>query len=147
MIFIVIIFDILLLILWYRHKKKKGQKIPWYFGWIFPSDIISLSIVLLGVLASILIATDIIPLKEKRTKKEMTEIKKSIIKYNMDTGSDPTSITELIGSNPLRKKWKLDSWENEYKLIFKDGQIIKIISAGSDNQFNTIDDIEKIINN
>lgn len=81
-------------------------------------------------------------MSQKRTEKEMTEIKTSIKKYKKDTKDFPDSIEELIGKNPLRKDWSEDYWGTPYRLSNKGDQSIELTSAGSDRQFGTKDDLK-----
>ncbi|MDO1498903.1 hypothetical protein Q2T40_00505 [Winogradskyella maritima] len=35
--------------------------------------------------------------------------------WNEKFGKYPTDLNELIGNSPLRKDWKKDAWNREYK--------------------------------
>ena len=140
---IIIILNILILSLWHRSLKKKGKKLAWYWGWILPTDVIALSLItLFGIAVIIISAFDMFSFKEKRTIDEMNEIKKSILKYHNDKSVFPNSLQELIGQNPLRREWKFDNWNTQYKLIYQNEEEMKIISAGSDRKFDTEDDLK-----
>lgn len=144
---VTILFNLFILGLWQRYRKKREKKLAWYWGWILPSEVISLSLLaLIGIAATTMYAFDTFPIRKKRTINEMNKIKSSILKYHDDTGSYPTSLQELIGQNPLRQSWKSDSWNTSYRLTH---QMLKITitSAGSDRQFGTVDDIRIEIDN
>lgn len=142
---VTILFNLFILGLWHRYRKKRGKKLAWYWGWILPSEVISLSLLaLIGITATTMYAFDTFPIHKKRTIKEMNEIKGSILKYHDETGSFPTSLQEIIGQNPLRQSWKSDSWNTAYLLTHQIRKIT-ITSAGSDKQFGTVDDIRNEI--
>lgn len=91
--------------------------------------------------------TDNFPVTQKKTEKEMTEIKMSISKFKNDTKEFPEFMTELIGKNPLRKTWSQDEWGTTYRLFKKGNQSIELTSAGSDREFGTKDDLQIEIKN
>jgi hypothetical protein len=137
-----LIFDVLILGLWYRSRKSKGKKLPWYIGWILPSDFITLSLLtVIGIFVTGKFVLDTFPLAVKRTESEISEIHRSITKYQNETGTLPTSLDELIGGNPLKKEWRADYWGTEYRLVLINESTYRLTSAGPDRQFNTEDDL------
>ena len=145
---LILILNLLILGIWYRHRRKRGKKLPWYAGWILPSDIfVVLGILVIGIFGIAMFFTDNFPLGQKRTEKEMTEIKLAIEKFKKDTKNFPDSIDELIGKNPLRKNWSEDNWGTAYKLFKNENQSIELTSAGTDRQFGTKDDLKIEIKN
>ena len=77
-----------------------------------------------------------LPFKEKRTLTEMKEIKKAALKYETEKRELPSSLSSLIGTNPLRLEWKKDYWESDY--IYENN---RLISPGKDKKLGTADDI------
>jgi hypothetical protein len=137
-----LLFDIIVLWFWYRYKKRKGEKLPWYAGWILPSDAIFMLLMSVVTVAAVtLFFFDVIPFAKRRTKIEMIEIQTAMIKSNKDLGEYPTSLQDLIGSNPMRKEWLTDEWGTMYRLAYQNLHLKKITSAGKDKKFDTKDDI------
>ncbi|MDN3604978.1 type II secretion system protein GspG [Belliella kenyensis] len=143
---LILIINLIILGIWYKYRRKKGKDLPWFAGWILPSDIlVFLGFLLMGIFAIVMFFSNDFPMEQKRTEKEMSEMKKSIIKFKKDNKGFPDSIEELIRKNPLKKNWKEDYWETPYKLSKKGDQSMELISAGSDRQFGTKDDLRIII--
>lgn len=141
-----LIFNLIILGLWYRHRRKKGKKLAWYWGWILPSDIISLSILtMLGLGLTAAFAFDLLPLGQKQTEKEMDQIEQALRKYYEDLGVACISLDDLIGKNPLRQEWKQDYWGTEYSLTTKDCLYFRLTSFGPDKENQTSDDLRIII--
>ena len=80
-------------------------------------------------------------LKPSQTKSEMTRISISVKNYVDKTNEMPKSLLKLIGNNPVKKTWLIDSWQNPYKYEFHGENRFTIISAGKDELFETPDDI------
>ena len=77
------------------------------------------------------------------TKKEISKISEKIESWNEKYGHYPVDLNELIGKNPMRQDWKTDAWNRSYKYIIAvNGEEFFLISAGSDGNFNTKDDIK-----
>jgi amino acid transporter len=145
---LILIFNLLILGIWYRYRRKKGKNLPWYAGWILPTDIlVFFGFLIIGIFGIVMFFSDNFPKGQKRTEKEMTVIKMSIRKFKKDTKDFPDSIEELIGKNPLRKTWSEDDWGTPYRLIKKGNETIELTSAGSDRQFGTKDDLKIEIKN
>ena len=149
-ILIIFLVHVLLIAFWYLFiKKKKDQYSFWgMVKTLFQSYLIIFVFVSLGLIGlTVKVLIDFFPVKQKRTEKQMTEIKKSIIKYKLETGAYPSSLIELIGQNPIRKEWQHDYWGSGYKLIHVDEKTVVLSSAGLDAVFNTDDDLKLEINN
>ena len=147
-LFIVLILALNFFILWSWsiRFKKKGKKYAWYWGWILPTDIIALTILsIMGLFVSGFFIFNTFPLNQKRTEREMKDIKQSLIKYKNDEGQFPDNIEMLIGQRPLRRDWKSDAWNTNYLLGQNRMNTLILISAGSDKLFDTEDDIEVLI--
>ena len=135
---VTIILNVLILSLWYRFRKKKGKKIVSYWGWILPTDIIA--VVMLTIVA-LMFMLNTFPLNQKRTLKELSKIKKSIVRHYNETGTFPASLQDVIGQNPNKLGWKTDQWDTKYKYEHIKENLVSISSAGSDRKFNTKDDL------
>ncbi len=77
----------------------------------------------------------------KQAKGEIQQINRALINWKATYGQYPHSITELIGTKPLRKEWMLDRWGNPYVYIATPNRYI-LLSKGPDGIFKTDDDIE-----
>ncbi|WP_136482365.1 type II secretion system protein GspG [Cognatitamlana onchidii] len=133
----------------YKHRKRISKKekedginrpIQKYF--LQPSSIMVLSVLIIGSLGAFLFfsyqRTSIFP---EKTKKEITEMSDRMEKWNEKFGKYPTDLNELIGNSPIRQEWIKDSWNRPYQYSVKENGFL-IVSAGSDGQFGTKDDIE-----
>ncbi|WP_299684795.1 type II secretion system protein GspG [uncultured Dokdonia sp.] len=75
----------------------------------------------------------------KQTLKEMKTITHAIVSYEENTGKKIQSLETLVVGRPLRKDWLKDAWGKPYQLTTIPN--FQLISAGSDSQFGTEDDI------
>ncbi len=74
----------------------------------------------------------------------MEQIATAVSNIIQETGHPPISMKELVGTNPLKKGWKLDPWEQPYSYTRINADtlsLIEIKSSGSDLVFSTEDDI------
>lgn len=79
-------------------------------------------------------------LSENFTKSEMEEIIKALNRYQTDTDTFPSDFASFVSSKPIWDSWYTDHWGNSYKYV-KEGEYVKLISAGKDRTFDTDDDI------
>jgi hypothetical protein len=80
--------------------------------------------------------------KGNDTEKEMEQIAQSLEKYKIHSGQYPTGLAELIGNDPLKRDWFLDSWENVmYYNSNADGLGYTLSSQGADGKLGTADDL------
>nr|WP_067062727.1 type II secretion system protein GspG [Mucilaginibacter sp. L294] len=76
------------------------------------------------------------------TLSECKEIVIALNQYKENTTNYPANLSILIAGNPLRADWTKDQWGNPYKYIWNNnGSSYTLTSAGSDNKFNTKDDL------
>lgn len=133
----------------YKHRKRiskkeneDGIKRPIKKYLLQPSSIMVLSVLIIGSLGAFLFfsyqRTSIFP---EKTKREITEMSDRIEKWNEKFGKYPTDLKELIGNSPIRQEWKKDSWNRSYRYSVEENGFL-IVSAGSDGQFETKDDIK-----
>jgi hypothetical protein len=101
----------------------------------------------LTVISMIVVAVTVILVyghysKGNVTEKEMEQMTQSLAKYKSHSGQYPAGLTELIGNDPLKRDWFLDSWGNEmdYK-VNTDGLGYTLSSSGADGKLGTADDI------
>ena len=75
----------------------------------------------------------------------LSECKEMVIAlkwYKESTNKYPTTISILIEGNPLRADWTTDQWGKPYQYHFNNnGYSYVLTSAGSDNKFDTKDDL------
>jgi general secretion pathway protein G len=125
-----------------KKEKEDGIKRPIQKYFLQPSSIMVLSVLIIGSLSAFLFfsyqRTSIFP---EKTKKEITEMSNRMDKWNEKFGKYPTDLNELIGNSPIRQEWKKDSWNRPYQYSVKKNGFL-IVSAGSDGQFGTKDDIK-----
>ena len=125
-----------------KKEKEYGIKRPIQKYFLQPSSIMVLSVLVIGSLSAFLFfsyqRTSIFP---EKTKKEITEMSDRMEKWNEKFGKYPTDLNELIGNSPIRQEWKKDSWNRPYQYSVKENGFL-IVSAGSDGQFGTKDDIK-----
>ena len=134
---IFILLDILILFFWESRRKRKDKSLKWYWGLISPMLVIcSVFALTVGLFLGTSFVQKHLPFKEKRTLKEMEEIKKAALKYDNEKRELPSSLSSLIGTNPLRLEWEKDDWESDY--IYENN---RLISPGKDKKPGTADDI------
>ena len=125
-----------------KKEKEDGIKKPIQKYFLQPSSIMVLSILIIGSLSAFLFFSyqraSIFP---EKTKKEIAEMSDRMEKWNEKFGKYPTDLNELIGNSPIRQEWKKDSWNRPYQFSVKENGFL-IVSAGSDGQFGTKDDIK-----
>ncbi|MDY8135424.1 type II secretion system protein GspG [Aquimarina sp. 2201CG5-10] len=135
----------------YKHRKrvrkkeeKDGIKRTFQKHLLQPSVIVMVSIIIIGIIAGVVFLTyQKLVTYPKRTEKEISKISEKIEGWNEKYGYYPVDLNELIGKNPLRQDWKTDAWNQPYKYIVAvKGDEFSLISAGSDGNFNTEDDIK-----
>jgi hypothetical protein len=81
-------------------------------------------------------------LKKNATLKEGNKIVFALQDYKESKAQFPMSISELIGSIPVRKGWQTDSWGEAYIYEVEDNnQRYKLLSKGKDRILGTEDDI------
>ena len=135
----------------YKHrklisKKEKEDRIkrPIQKYFLQPSTLMIIAVIVIGSISSFLFLTyqrtSVFP---KKTKKELSEMSDRMEKWNEKFGHYPTELNELIGNSPTRQDWIKDAWNRPYKYaVTENGKGFLIISAGSDGQFGTEDDIK-----
>lgn len=135
----------------YKHRKKireqeakKGIKRPIKKYLMQPSFLIAIGIigsVIVGKLLYTSLRTT--SPKESQTLNELKQIEVKLAKWNSQLGHYPNSLKELIGNNPLRRGWDKDAWNLPYKYeVSENKNDFLLISAGSDSQFDTEDDLK-----
>lgn len=127
-----------------KKENEDGIKRPIQKIFMQPSLLLYSAVLVIVSLSAILFfsyqRSSILP---EKTKAELTEMTEWIEKLNEKYGHYPTDLNEVIGNSPIRQVWKKDSWNRAYKYIKTDnGRGFLIISAGSDGQFDTDDDIK-----
>lgn len=127
-----------------KKEKEDGIKRPIQKYFLQPSALMIISVIVIGSVSAFLFFTyqrsSIFP---EKTKAELTEMTEWIKKWNEKYGHYPTDLNQAIGNSPMKQGWKTDSWNQPYKYTKTDnGQGFLIISAGSDGQFDTDDDIK-----
>lgn len=133
-----------------RHQKKikkqenadgKSRFLEKYL--LQPSSIIILrTIIILSTVSFLFISLPHSYILPRQTKNEIIEIEARLGEWKNEYGIYPEKLTVLIGTNPLRKSWETDSWNNPYKYTINENRKgFKIISAGPDKKFGTEDDI------
>jgi len=127
-----------------KKEKEDGIKRPIQKFFMQPSLLLGIAILVISTISAILFfsyqRSSIFPKKTKIELKEMTEW---IEKWHEKNGHYPTDLNQVIGNSPMKKGWEKDSWNRPYKYSKTDnGQGFVIISAGSDGQFDTDDDIK-----
>lgn len=128
-----------------RKKERKDRvKRPVEKYGFQPSTLILLSVLIISVLSTVLFynynKTDVYP---DKTRSEIIEISKALNKWKKHYGNYPTELNDITKGKPLRKQWINDSWKNPYEYNLKEnGNSFEIISAGSDGEFYTKDDIK-----
>ncbi len=81
-------------------------------------------------------------LKKNATLEEGNKIVSALQNYKESKGQFPMNISELIGSIPVRKGWRTDSWGEAYIYDIEDkNQGYKLFSKGKDRILGTEDDI------
>ncbi|MDO1512365.1 type II secretion system protein GspG [Maribacter confluentis] len=135
----------------YKHRKRirikekeKGTKRPIQKYLLQPSSIMVISLLVVGSLSAFLFfGYQRMSIYPDKTEKEIAEMSERMENWNEKFGKYPTDLNELIGNSPLRKDWKKDAWNREYKFtITEKGKGFLITSAGSDGKFHTEDDIK-----
>ncbi|WP_164731586.1 type II secretion system protein GspG [Flagellimonas beolgyonensis] len=127
-----------------KMEKADGKKRPFQRYFLQPTSIMVISVLVIVTISAFIFysyqRTSIFP---KKTKREIAEITERMEKWKEKFGSYPRDLNELIGNNPLRQKWKMDSWNRPYQYaVTEDGKGFLIVSAGSDGKFETKDDIK-----
>ena len=127
-----------------KKEKEDGIKRPFQKYFLQSSVLIFITVLVIGSLSAFLFVTyqraSVFP---KKTKKEISKINDRMKKWNEKFGQYPTELNELIGNDPMRQDWKRDAWNRPYKYaVVGNGKGFLIISAGSDGQFGTKDDIK-----
>jgi len=127
-----------------RKERKDGVKRPIEKYLFQPSGLILISVLVISVLSSFLFfnyqKTNIYP---DKTRNEIIEISNALNKWKNHYGYYPTDLKDITKGKPLRKEWTNDVWKNPYKYnVRENGNSFEIISAGSDREFNTNDDIK-----
>ena len=134
-----------------KHKKKVAEeenrdkkKRPFKKYLLQPSNMILLCLVSLTIIGSYLFSEYLDRIiKPKNTTKELLEMRRNMLEWYDELGYYPNDLTQLIGNNPTRKSWRTDAWGNEYHFyLHSDKSRFTIRSAGSDELFDTKDDIE-----
>ena len=129
-------------------EKEDGIKRPLQRYFLQPSSIMVISVLIIGSIGALLFfgyqRTSIFP---EKTEKEITEMSDRMEKWNEKFGKYPFDLKELIGNSPIRQNWAKDSWNRPYEYsVSENGKRFLIVSAGSDGQFGTEDDIKSIKN-
>lgn len=134
--------------LWHQKKIKKQEnadgksRFPEKYLLQPSSIIILITILILSTVGFLFIRLRHSYILPHQTKNEIIEIEARLGKWQNEYGIYPEKLTELIGTNPLRKSWETDSWNIPYKYTLNEnGKGYKIISAGPDKKFGTEDDI------
>lgn len=127
-----------------KKEKEDGIKRPIQKYFLQPSALLLIAILVIGSLSAIIFftyqRTSIFP---EKTKKEISEMSERMENWNKKLGQYPKELNELIGNSPVRQDWAKDAWNQPYKYtITENGKEFLIISAGSDGQFGTEDDIK-----
>ncbi|MCR8667843.1 type II secretion system protein GspG [Aestuariibaculum sp. M13] len=135
----------------YKHRKRiskkeneDGIKRPFQKYFLPPSSIVVISIFVIGLLSAFIFFIyqhkSIFP---ETTEKEIVEMTARMEKWKEKYGQYPTNLKELIGNDPMRQDWNKDSWNRPYHyFVNENGTKFLIISAGSDGNFKTEDDIK-----
>ena len=135
----------------YKHRKKISEeekkektKRPFQKYFLQPSILFIISAVIIGSAGFYIFfryqQNSSFP---EKTEKEITEITIRLNDWKEKFGSYPEKLNEIIGQNPMRKTWIKDKWNRSYKYsISNNGENFLIISAGTDGQFDTEDDIK-----
>lgn len=80
--------------------------------------------------------------KERSTKKEMTQLKEELEQFKNTKKLYPNSLSELIGSYPLKRDLHNDQWNNPYYYsVTRQGTDYSLKSSGPDQTMNTNDDL------
>ncbi len=76
------------------------------------------------------------------TEKQMQRMTQSIARYKSELGYYPADLSALIGNDPLKREWLLDSWGGriEYSIV-KNGAGFQLLSPGADGIKGNGDDI------
>jgi len=127
-----------------KKEKEDGIKRPIQKYFMQPSALMLISVLIIGSLSAILFftyqRTSIFP---EKTEKEISEMSERMENWNEKFGQYPSDLNELIGNSPMRQVWKNDAWNRAYKFtITENGKGFLIISAGSDGEFGTEDDVK-----
>ncbi|RPD42373.1 type II secretion system protein GspG [Chitinophaga barathri] len=80
--------------------------------------------------------------KASTTRNDCSEISASLNSYYQHHKKYPGSLDEIIGINPLRRKWNQDGWGNPYR--YNTGHNVTsftLVSPGKDGKFDSGDDI------
>ena len=84
---------------------------------------------------------------KRDTINECKEMMTALKRYEESTHNYPANLSILIEGNPLRTDWITDQWGKPYKYVLNSqGYAYVLKSAGSDNKFNTTDDLTFIAN-
>jgi len=129
-----------------KKEKEDGVKRPFQKCFLQPSAILIIIVLIIGSVSAFLFFSyqraSVFP---EKTRIEISEISERMEKWNEEFGQYPTELNELIGNNPLRQGWVKDAWNRPYKYaVIENGIGFLIMSAGSDGQFGTEDDIKNV---
>jgi len=127
-----------------KKEKEDGKKRSFQKYVLMPGSIMKITVIVIVSLSAFLFffyqRKFVFP---KKTEKEISEMSERINNWNENLGKYPNELNELIGNNPVRQEWKKDAWNRDYKYVVNEnGNGFLIISAGSDGQFGTEDDIK-----
>lgn len=79
----------------------------------------------------------------EQTKNELLDIRNALYLHKESFGTYPEQLAELAKGRPLRESWSTDAWDNPYRYdVDKSNQTFTLISAGSDGEFGTDDDLQ-----
>ena len=79
--------------------------------------------------------------KSSVTEKLMNRMIQAAEKYKSQLGYYPSSLTELIGNDPLRREWYQDSWGNTIIYTIKKEGGYRLSSSGADGAAGNSDDL------
>lgn len=80
--------------------------------------------------------------KASNTEKEMREISVQLDKYKQKNNTYPENLVAIVGRSPIRQTYLTDSWGNLYRYKKTSENSFIITSAGLDNTFDTVDDLQ-----
>ena len=127
-----------------KKEKEDGVKRPLQKYLFQPSSImVIVALALTTIGAFLFFSYQRLSIYPEKTEKEIVQMTERMENWKEKFGEYPSDLNELIGNNPLRQKWKMDSWNRPYQYeLTEDGTGFLIVSAGSDGKFETEDDIK-----
>lgn len=79
--------------------------------------------------------------KAELTEKRMDKMAQALEKYKSHLGNYPSGLSDLIGTDPIRREWYQDAWGNAMTYNLSKEGSYKLVSAGPDGKSITNDDL------